>query len=264
MSDISYLGADRAPSPGSGVRLGVDVGGSGVKGAIVDLRSGEFIGDRHRIDTPQPATPAAIAVTVRAVVEHFGWTGPVGIAVPGIVKDGIMHSAANIDASWIGTDLAGLFSTALGGRRVTVLNDADAAGLAELRYGGGAHLTEGEVVLLTLGTGIGSALLYNGTLIPNTEFGHIEIGGRIAEKRASAKVRKDRGWSFERWARELSEVLVTYERLFSPDLFIVGGGISRKADKWVPLLTNDVPVVPARLRNTAGIVGAALAVAEDL
>ncbi|MFZ2510016.1 MAG: ROK family protein [Gordonia sp. (in: high G+C Gram-positive bacteria)] len=264
MSDISYLGADRAPSPGSGLSFGVDVGGSGVKGAIVDLRSGEFVGDRHRVQTPQPATPAAIAEAVRSIVEHFGWTGPVGITVPGVVKDGVMRSAANIDPSWIGTDLAQLFSTALGGRRVTVLNDADAAGLAELTYGGGAHLADGEVVLLTLGTGIGSALLHNGTLIPNTEFGHIEVNGKIAEKRASAKVRKDRGWSFDRWAKELSAVLVMYERLFSPDLFIVGGGISRKADKWVPLLTNEVPVVPARLRNTAGIVGAALAVTNDI
>lgn len=263
MSDISYLGADREPSPGSGLGFGVDVGGSGVKGAIVDLRSGTFVGERHRLPTPQPATPTAITETVRSIVDHFGWTGPVGITVPGVVKGGIMRSAANIDASWIDVDVVNLFSAALGGRRVRVLNDADAAGLAELEYGGGAHLTDGEVVLLTLGTGIGSALLYNGRLIPNTEFGHLEVDGKIAEKRASAKVRRDKGWDFDRWAEELSKVLTMYERLLSPDLFIVGGGISRKAHKWVPLLTNEVPVVPARLRNTAGIVGAALAVTDD-
>ncbi|GAA3960425.1 polyphosphate--glucose phosphotransferase [Gordonia caeni] len=264
MSDVTYLGADRAPSPGSGLSFGVDIGGTGVKGAIVDLRTGQFVGERHRIDTPQPATPEAVERTVAEIVDHFGWTGPVGVTVPGVVKDGIMRSAANIDQSWVGADLRGLFSESLGGRPVTVLNDADAAGLAELEYGGGAHVSEGLVILLTLGTGIGSAMLYNGTLIPNTEFGHIEVDGEIAEKQASAKVRKDRGWSLDTWAGHLSTVLTHYERLFTPDLFIVGGGISRKADKWIPRLTNTTPVVPARLRNTAGIVGAAMAVADDL
>ncbi|GAC58346.1 polyphosphate glucokinase [Gordonia hirsuta DSM 44140 = NBRC 16056] len=262
MSDISYLGADRAPSPGTGLSFGVDVGGTGVKGAIVDLRTGEFVGERHRIATPQPATPEAIAATVTQIVEHFGWTGPVGATVPGVVKHGIVRSAANIDPAWIGVDVQDLFSTALGGRPVTVLNDADAAGLAELSYGGGARLTQGVVILLTLGTGIGSALLYNGTLVPNTEFGHIEVDGKIAEKRAAAKVRVDKGWSLEKWAKQLSKVLVSYERIFTPDLFIVGGGISRKSDRWIPFLTNEVPVVPAQLRNTAGIVGAALAVTD--
>lgn len=264
MSDVTYLGADRTPSPGSGLGFGIDIGGTGVKGAMVDLRTGEFVGERHRLDTPKPATPEAVATVVGAIVDHFGWTGPVGLTVPGVVKDGIMRSAANIDRTWIGTDLSQLFSDTLGGRPVSVLNDADAAGLAELRYGGGAHVSDGLVILLTLGTGIGSAMLYEGTLIPNTEFGHIEVGGVVAEKRASAKVRKDKGWSLAEWAGELSAVLERYEKLFSPDLFIVGGGISRKAAKWIPLLTTSTPVVPARLRNTAGIVGAAMAVAEDL
>lgn len=264
MSDVTILGADREPSPGAGLSFGVDVGGTGVKGAIVDLRTGEFVGDRHRIDTPQPATPEAVGRTVSQIVEHFGWTGPVGLTMPGVVKNGILRTAANIDDAWLGTDVRALYSERLGGRPVTVLNDADAAGLAELRFGGGAHIDEGLVILLTLGTGIGSAMLYNGTLIPNTEFGHIEVRGTIAEKRASAKVRKDNDWSFEKWAAKLSEVLAKYERLFSPDLFIAGGGISRKSDKWIPHLTNEVPVVPARLRNTAGIVGAAMAVAEEL
>ncbi|MFT3662603.1 MAG: ROK family protein [Gordonia sp. (in: high G+C Gram-positive bacteria)] len=264
MSDVTYLGADRMPSPGAGLSFGIDIGGTGVKGAIVDLRTGDFVGERHRIETPQPATPEAVGRTVTEIVDHFGWTGPVGLTLPGVVKDGILRTAANIDDAWIDTDVRALFSSQLGGRGVTVLNDADAAGLAELRYGGGAHVEEGLVVLLTLGTGIGSAVMYNGTLIPNTEFGHIEVRGKIAEKRASAKVRKDNDWSFEKWAEKLSEVLRMYERLFSPDLFIAGGGISRKADKWIPHLTNSVPVVPAQLRNTAGIVGAAMAVADDL
>lgn len=260
MSDVTYLGADRAPSPGSGLSFGVDVGGTGIKGAIVDLRTGMLVGERHRIATPQPATPERVAHTVAEIVEHFGWTGPVGLTVPGVVKNGVMTTAANVAPSWIGTDVEAMFGRALGGRRVTVLNDADAAGLAELSYGGGAHLRSGLVILLTLGTGIGSAMLYDGALIPNSELGHLEVGGVVAEKQASAKVRKDRGWSLQTWAEHLSTVLSHYERIFSPDLFIVGGGISRKSDRWIPHLTNEVPVVPVTLRNSAGIVGAAMAV----
>lgn len=264
MSDVTLLGADRVPSPGPGLSFGIDIGGTGVKGAIVDLRTGEFVGERCRIETPQPATPDAISGTVAEIVDHFGWTGPVGLTLPGVVKDGVMRTAANIDPSWIGRDVRQMFSDKLGGRKITVLNDADAAGLAELKYGSGSHIDEGLVILLTLGTGIGSAMLYNGILVPNTEFGHIEVHGTIAEKRASALVRKEKGWGFEEWAKRLSKVLAMYERLFSPDLFIAGGGISRKADKWVPHLTNSTPVVPAQLLNTAGIVGAAMAVADDL
>lgn len=264
MSDVTVLGTDRVPSPGQGLSFGIDIGGTGVKGAIVDLRTGLFVGDRHRIATPQPATPQRVAAVAAEIVEHFGWTGPVGLTVPGVVKGGVMTTAANLDPSWIGTDLHALFSGAMGGRRVNVLNDADAAGLAELRYGRGADLASGLVILLTLGTGIGSAMFYDGVLIPNSELGHLEVDGKIAEKRASAKVREDNGWSLEKWAKKLSTVLVQYERVFSPDLFIAGGGISRKADKWVPHLTNTVPVVAAQLRNTAGIVGAAMAVDDDL
>lgn len=263
MSDVTYLGADRAPSPGSGLSFGVDVGGSGVKGAIIDLRTGAIVGERHRIDTPQPSTPDAVAVAVREVVEHFGWTGPVGVTIPGVVAGGIIRSVGNLDQSWPGTDAVELLSTALGGRRVAVLNDADAAGIAEFRYGGGANHDDGLVIMLTLGTGIGSALMYDGVLIPNCELGHLQINGTIAEAQASAKVRKDNGWSYAEWAPKLSAVLSHYERIFTPDLFIAGGGVSAKADKWIPLLTNEVPVVPAVLRNTAGIVGAAMAVHGD-
>ena len=155
--------------------LGVDVGGSGVKGAIVDLDTGEFVGERFRLDTPQPATPKAVTKTVAEVVDHFGWTGPVGVTYPGVVVDGVVMTAANVDKSWIGANVAEQMSAALGGRQVTVLNDADAAGLAEVRFGAGRGV-KGLIVLLTFGTGIGSAVLYNGVLLPNTEFGHIEVG----------------------------------------------------------------------------------------
>ncbi|ALG84658.1 polyphosphate--glucose phosphotransferase [Gordonia phthalatica] len=263
-AQVTVLASDHSPSPSSHLGFGIDIGGSGVKGAIVDLRTGEFVGDRHRIPTPQPATPAAVADTAAQIVDHFGWTGPVGLTVPGVVRDGVMRSAANIDGTWKGTDLNTLFSERLGGRRVSVLNDADAAGIAEQRFGGGAEITEGTVILLTFGTGIGSALIYNGTLVPNTEFGHLEVDGKEAEHQASAKVREDKGWSLAKWTKKVSKVLTHYEAIFSPALFIVGGGISRKGDQWIPLLTNETPVVAAKLRNTAGIVGAAIAVDEGL
>ncbi len=264
LSTVTYLGADSTLSPSPHVGFGIDIGGSGVKGAIVDLRTGEFVGERHRIDTPRPATPDAVAKVCREITDHFGWTGPVGITLPSVVRDGIVRSAANIDESWCGVDSQEVFGPPLGGRAVTVINDADAAGLAELRYGGGRDVESGTVILLTFGTGIGSALFHDGGLVPNTEFGHLEIGGREAEARASAKARDDHGWSLKKWSRKVSRVLEHYERIFSPALFIAGGGISRKGDQWIPMLTNETPVVAARLRNTAGIVGAAMAVDEGL
>ncbi|KAA0023397.1 polyphosphate--glucose phosphotransferase [Antrihabitans cavernicola] len=238
--------------------FGIDVGGSGVKGGTVDLSTGELIGERIKILTPQPATPEAIADTAAKIVAEASWEGPVGITLPSVVSAGIVHTAANIDKSWIGTDADALFSKALGGREVTVLNDADAAGLAEDKYGAGKDAT-GLVILVTLGTGIGSALLNHGVLVPNTELGHLEVGGKEAEHRAASSVKEKKGWSYEEWAERVSRVLSTYEALFWPDLFIAGGGISRKSDKWIPLLTNRTPVVPAKLLNTAGIVGAAMA-----
>lgn len=244
--------------------LGIDVGGSGIKGAIVDLSTGEFVGDRERIETPQPATPEAVAKTVTQITDHFGWSGAVGLTLPGVVKGGTMRTAANIHKSWIGCDVHKLFADYLGDRPIAVLNDADAAGIAEQKFGGGSGKTEGLVILLTFGTGIGSALLHEGVLIPNSELGHLQVRGKIAERRASAKVREDAGLSWGRWAKRVSEVLTHYERIFSPDLFIAGGGVSRKGDKWIPLLKNDVPVVAAKLRNTAGIVGAAMAVDRGL
>ena len=243
--------------------FGVDVGGSGVKGGIVDLDTGTLIGERFKLATPQPATPDAVAKTIAAVVREFGWTERVGVTYPGVVVDGIVHTAANVDKAWIGVNARDVITAHLDGQPVTVLNDADAAGLAEEKYGAGRDNT-GVIVLLTFGTGIGSAVIHNGALLPNTEFGHLEVGGKEAEHRAASTVKEKRGWSYERWTREVTKVLVAIENAIWPDLFIAGGGISRKADKWIPLLQNRTPVVAASLRNTAGIVGAAMAAEVDV
>ena len=238
--------------------FGVDVGGSGVKGGIVDLDTGALIGERFKLDTPQPATPEAVAKTVAAVVREFGWTGGLGVTYPGVVTDGIVRTAANVDKGWIGTSARDVISAELDGQQVTVLNDADAAGLAEEKFGAGRDNT-GVIVLLTFGTGIGSAVIHNGLLLPNTEFGHLEVGGKEAEHRAASSVKERKEWSYERWSQEVTKVLVAVENAIWPDLFIAGGGISRKADKWIPLLKNRTPVVAATLQNSAGIVGAAMA-----
>jgi polyphosphate glucokinase len=238
--------------------FGIDVGGSGIKGGIVDLDTGLLVGDRVKLLTPQPATPSAVAETIAAVVKEFGWTGPLGVTYPGVVTDGIVQTAANVDRAWIGTNAREVISAELDGQQVTVLNDADAAGLAEERYGAGKD-NSGLVVLLTFGTGIGSALIHNGTLIPNTEFGHLEVGGKEAEKRAASSVKDKNEWTYKRWAKEVTSVLIAIENAIWPDLIIAGGGISRKADQWLPLLENRTPVVAAALLNSAGIVGAAMA-----
>lgn len=237
--------------------FGVDVGGSGIKGAIVDLDTGELVHERIKIETPRPATPDAVAATVAEIVTRARWEGPVGVTLPSVVTAGIARTAANIDPSWIGTDARQTLSTALGGREVTVLNDADAAGLAEYRYGAGRNV-DGLVILLTFGTGIGSAVIHRGVLLPNTEFGHMEVDGKEAEHRAASSVKDTKGLSYKEWAVEVTRVLSRFEDLLWPDLFIVGGGISRKHEKWIPRLENRTPVVPAALLNTAGIVGAAL------
>jgi polyphosphate glucokinase len=243
--------------------FGIDVGGSGIKGAIVDLDTGQLIGDRVKLLTPQPATPAAVAKTIAEVVNAFGWTGPLGVTYPGVVTHGIVQTAANVDKAWIGTNVSDIISAELDGQDVTILNDADAAGLAEERFGAGKDRS-GLVVLLTFGTGIGSAVIHHGRLIPNTEFGHLEVGGKEAEQRAASSVKEKNGWSYEKWTKQVTKVLVAIENAIWPDLFIAGGGISRKADKWVHLLENRTPVVPAALQNNAGIVGAAMASVEDV
>ena len=243
--------------------FGIDVGGSGIKGGVVDLNTGLLIGERVKLLTPRPATPSAVARTIAAVVNEFGWTGPLGVTYPGVVTHGVVRTAANVDKAWIGTNARDVISTELSGQPVTILNDADAAGLAEERYGAGQNRS-GLVVLLTFGTGIGSAVIHHGRLIPNTEFGHLEVGGKEAEQWAASSVKEKNGWSYPRWAQEVTRVLVAIENAISPDLFIAGGGISRKSEKWVPLLENRTPVVAAALQNNAGIVGAAMAATLDV
>jgi polyphosphate glucokinase len=240
--------------------LGIDIGGSGVKGAPVDLERGELVGDRLRVATPQPAVPESVMATVAKVVEHFDWDGPIGCGFPGVVRHGHVHTAANLDPSWVGTDLRAELTAALA-TRVTVLNDADAAGLAELRYGAGRG-RRGVVLVLTLGTGIGSALFVDGRLVPNTELGHVEIRGKTAEMRASDRVREAKGLGWKDWAKRLDEVLTRFQLHLWPDLVILGGGVSKKHEKFVPLLKTSLEIVPAALRNQAGIVGAALAAGE--
>ncbi|ATY10916.1 ROK family protein [Amycolatopsis sp. AA4] len=243
--------------------FGIDIGGSGIKGALVDLEQGQLIGDRHRIETPQPSTPDAVADVVAEIVRAAEWDGPVGVTLPAVVKKGTAHTAANIDHKWIGTDAEALFAKRLGKSvgEVTMLNDADAAGLAEIRFGDAAART-GVTALLTFGTGIGSALFHDGKLVPNTEFGHLEVDGHDAEKRAAASVKDNEGLSYPQWAKRVHRYLSVLENLIWPDLFIVGGGVSKKAEKWVPLLDIRTPVVVASLQNNAGIVGAAAAAAE--
>ncbi len=236
--------------------LGIDIGGSGIKGAPVNTETGEFTHERYRLPTPQPAKPDAVAETVREVARFFNWEGPIGCTFPAIVKNGIMHSAANVDDAWIGTNGQALFEEATG-LPVHVLNDADAAGIAEMIFGAGrGH--EGVVMMLTLGTGIGSALFVDGTLVPNLELGHLEIRGKAAEERASDRIRQEKDLSWEKWARRLNEYLERLDFLFSPDLMIIGGGVSKRADKFLPLLNVNAKLVPAELQNDAGIVGAAL------
>jgi polyphosphate glucokinase len=241
--------------------FGIDFGGSGIKGAPVDLEGGDFAAERERIPTPRPSTPDAVAEVLVELLARFpASTGPVGITVPGVVRHGVVSSAANIDHSWIGTDADALFTEATG-RDVHVVNDADAAGLAEARYGAAAG-RRGLVIVTTLGTGIGTALVMDGALVPNSELGHLEIDGHDAESRAANSAREREGLSMADWARRLTTYYRTLEKLFSPDLFVVGGGISKEADEFLPLLEIATEIVPARLLNKAGIVGAALYASE--
>ncbi|MEU5973426.1 polyphosphate--glucose phosphotransferase [Streptomyces sp. NPDC047315] len=239
--------------------FGVDIGGSGIKGAPVDLDAGDLAQERYKVLTPHPATPDAVADGVAEVVRHFGWTGPVGITFPGVVTGGITRTAANVDDGWVDVDAAKLLSSRLDGSAVTVLNDADAAGVAEMTFGAGRG-RGGTVMLLTFGTGIGSALFVDGRLVPNTELGHLELHGRDAETHASTKAKEDGDLSWAHWARRVQKYLAHVEMLFSPELFIIGGGVSRKADKFLPLIEGvRAEMVPAQLQNNAGIVGAAMA-----
>ncbi len=237
--------------------FGLDIGGSGIKGAPVDLARGELVGERVRLVTPVGAKVDEIAKTAGEVVASFGYAGLAGAAFPAVIVDGHARNASNIDAGWIGTDVAGTLSHATG-CDVRVLNDADAAGLAEMRYGAGRGVG-GTVALLTLGTGIGTALFLDGELVPNTELGHLEIDGQDAELKTAESAREREALSWEHWARRLSKYLRHFEALLWPDLLILGGGVSRKADKFVPLLEGvRTKIVVAELQNGAGIIGAAL------
>jgi polyphosphate glucokinase len=243
--------------------IGVDIGGSGIKGAVVDSRRGALVGERMRVPTPQPAVPkAVVAATAELVAELGPDEGPVGIGLPSPIVGGVALAAANIDEKWIGVDAVAAFSEAVG-RPCVVLNDADAAGLAEMRFGAGKGVA-GVVLMLTLGTGIGSALFVDGALVPNLELGHIEIRGKDAERRASAGARERKGLSYSQWAPLLNEYIDRVDALIWPDLVILGGGISKRGDKFIPLLDVRPPVVAATLRNEAGIVGSATRARELL
>jgi polyphosphate glucokinase len=243
--------------------FGIDIGGSGIKGAPVDLRTGEFVGERMRIPTPSPSAPEAVAPVVAEIVQSFGRAAgrhPIGVTFPAVIQHGVARTAANVDKSWIGVDVDAVLTERLR-RQVHVVNDADAAGLAEARYGAARGVT-GTVIVSTLGTGIGSALLVDGRLVPNTELGHLEIDGHDAEVRAAESAREREDLSWEQWAERLQRYFSAVEDLLWPDLIVVGGGVSKKHEKFLPLLDLRTPVVPATLRNGAGIAGAALIAAE--
>jgi polyphosphate glucokinase len=240
--------------------LGIDIGGSGIKGAPVDTSTGTLLQERYRIETPQPATPKAVIETAAAVAKHFDWKGPIGVGFPAVVKEGVIFTAANIDKSWIGENAAEGLLRATDATKVAVMNDADVAGMAEMRFGAGVG-ENGLVLMITLGTGIGTALFLSGKLVPNTELGHIELRGREAEEYAAESAREREDLSWEKWAKRVDRYLDAMQRLFWPDLIIIGGGVSKQHDRFFPLLTTAerVRIVPATLRNEAGIVGAALA-----
>lgn len=268
------LADDKAPAhkgppvsiEGRRVAIGVDIGGSGIKAAAVDLDTGEIVSQRHRVPTPQPSAPPAVIASIARMVKRIGTEvqlapdTAVGVGYPGVIIDGVTRTAANMDPGWVDLDADAAMVRVLG-RPVHLINDADAAGVAEMRFGAGVG-RNGTVFLITLGTGTGSALFYDGRLVPNLELGHMEIRGRDAERRSAAAARIRRGLSWKAWAADLDEHLLAIERLFWPKLFIIGGGVSKRADKFIPRLTVRAEVIPARLLNDAGIVGAAMAADE--
>jgi polyphosphate glucokinase len=239
------------------VIMGIDVGGSGIKGVPVNTETGEFVGDRFRLATPEGAKPDDVADTITTLVEHFNWDGPIGVGFPAVVRNGIVYTAANIHESWIGTNIEKLLLNKTG-CPAYVLNDADAAGMAEMKFGVGRKHPKGVVFMVTIGTGLGTALFVDGKLLPNTELGHIEIRGKDAETRATDAARQRKNMSWEEWGGKFNEYLDRLERLFWPDLFVLGGGTSKSFDKFQPYLHLQTEVIPAELLNQAGIVGAAL------
>lgn len=242
--------------------LGIDIGGSGIKGAIVDTKNAEVLTRRKRYSTPSPSNPTAVAKTVAKITRYFDWEGPLGCGFPAVVQNGVVKSAANIHHDWIGTNAVQLFEE-YSGCRTAVLNDADAAGLAEMRFGAGRD-RQGVVLLITIGTGLGTVLFVDGVLVPNLELGHIQIRGKDAEERASDAARKKKDLSWKEWGGQFDEYLHTIDRLTNPDLIILGGGAAKKMDKYRDYLTIMTELVPAEFLNEAGIVGAALAAEQRL
>lgn len=244
--------------------LGIDIGGSGIKSAPVDVETGQFLQDRIRIPTPDPGTPKQVVEVIKHMVSEFDWHGKIGVGFPGVVRRGVVLTAANVAPEWAGTDLAELIESQTGCPTV-VLNDADAAGLAEMRFGSGKRFEDDYVIFLTIGTGIGSAFFMKRELWPNTELGHLEIRGKDAEHRAGDVVRKEKDLSWKQWGKRLNEVLKTYDFLFSPDAIILGGGVSRQFKHYGKYLKKiHAEVLPAELQNQAGIIGAAMAAEESL
>lgn len=244
--------------------LGIDIGGSGIKGAPVDVQTGEILEERFRIPTPSPSKPDSVLEVIEQIVDHFNWEGKIGVGFPGVVRRGVIETAANVSNKWIGVNLAKLMKEVTGNKTI-VLNDADAAGLAEMRFGCGKKYEDEYVLFLTIGTGIGSALFVKRELWPNSELGHLKIRGKDAEKRAGDGVRQDKNLSWKKWGKRLSDVLQVYDTLLSPDVIILGGGVSKKFNdyrKYIKKTSADV--IPAELRNQAGIVGAAIAAAESI
>ena len=244
--------------------LGIDIGGSGIKGAPVDVETGAFIADRFRIPTPSPGNPDQVIEVIRRIVDHFEWGGKIGAGFPGVVRRGVIGTAANVSKAWIGQNLAELIKDATGCQAV-VLNDADAAGLAEMRFGVGKKYEDDYVLFLTIGTGIGSAIFVKRQLWPNSELGHLKVRGKDAEHRAGDGVRKEKSLSWKKWGKKLREVLQIYDFLLSPDAIIIGGGVSKKFKKYGKYLQNvNADIIPAELLNQAGIVGAAMAAEESI
>lgn len=242
--------------------LGIDIGGTGIKGAPVEIETGILSDERYRLRTPKGGKPGPIAEVVKGVAVHFDWHGAIGCGFPAVIRNGVAESAANINEKWIGTNVARLFSEVTG-CKVHVVNDADAAGLAEVTFGAGKGV-QGVVMMITIGTGLGSALFIDGKLVPNTELGHVEVECDEAESIASDVVRKREALSWKKWTKRLDKYLHMIEHLFSPDLMILGGGVIKKQDQFLPMLTIHTRIVPAQLGNDAGIVGAALAAEQNL
>ncbi len=236
--------------------LGIDIGGSGVKGAIVDTKNGELVTERYRIPTPKPATPEAVAKVITEIARHFKWDGPIGVGFPGVIQQGVARTAANLHNSWIDKNLNKLFSKATG-CKVHVVNDADAAGMAEVKFGAGKGV-KGTIILITVGTGLGTVIFSNGELVPNLEFGHLMLHGADAELYASDAARSRNKLDWDTWAKRFNEYLLRIEELVWPDKIIIAGGASKKGDMFFPHLTTKAKVVPATLKNEAGIVGAAM------